>query len=99
MKDKREDIHIRWSLVDMPDTALQIWPRAPGEVGWFCDPCLGVRDLCARDRHSASSLLPQAGLGYLREVIPKDTAFMDLVPSSPRSSTWSYLAASEAQQT
>ncbi|XP_013001528.2 C2 domain-containing protein 2 isoform X2 [Cavia porcellus] len=50
MKDKREDIHIRWSLVDMPDTALQIWPRAPGEELMVAQEaaCDALRDVLRR---------------------------------------------------
>lgn len=32
MKEKREDIQIRWSLVRVPEMAISIQPRAPGEV-------------------------------------------------------------------
>lgn len=32
MKEKREDIQVRWSFVSMPEMAITIQPQAPGEV-------------------------------------------------------------------
>ncbi|GAB1300482.1 C2 domain-containing protein 2 [Apodemus speciosus] len=32
MEEKREDIQIRWSFTHVPETAIKIQPRAPGEV-------------------------------------------------------------------
>ena len=38
MKEKREDIQIRWSFVSMPEMAITIRPQASGEVS----PCISV---------------------------------------------------------
>ncbi|XP_023602030.1 C2 domain-containing protein 2 [Myotis lucifugus] len=35
MKEEREDIPIRWSFLSLPDMAITIQPRAPGEVSPF----------------------------------------------------------------
>lgn len=41
MKEKREDIQIKWSFISAPEMAITIQPKAPGEVSpCFCDSCL-----------------------------------------------------------
>lgn len=32
MKEKKEDIQIKWSFISVPETAVAVQPRAPGEV-------------------------------------------------------------------
>ena len=32
MKEKREDIQIKWSFISAPEMAITIQPKAPGEV-------------------------------------------------------------------
>lgn len=38
MKEKREDIQIRWSYIHVPEVTVKIQPRAPREVS----PCVSV---------------------------------------------------------
>lgn len=37
MKEKREDIQVRWAFITVPEMAITVQPRAPGKVSpYFC---------------------------------------------------------------
>lgn len=60
MKEKREDIQVRWSFVSMPEMAVTIQPQAPGQVSrTVCTvPPSACVQACAREDGSDAWLSP-----------------------------------------
>ncbi|KAJ8793578.1 hypothetical protein J1605_003586, partial [Eschrichtius robustus] len=101
MKEKREDIQIKWSFISAPETAIMIQPKAPGE-----DQAVGadavsesLKDIL---KHLVSSASPSVVLSTkptdVREVQSEIARSLAVLRDLDLEDFWGYFLASQHLQ-
>ncbi|KAM5333593.1 C2 domain-containing protein 2 isoform 1-T1 [Glossophaga mutica] len=81
LKEKREDIHIRWSFVSVPEMAVTVQPRAPGE-----DQAAEVNVICETLKDILKYLVSSASPSVVLSTKPVDRREVQSLQRTPSAS-------------
>ncbi|XP_053513777.1 C2 domain-containing protein 2 isoform X1 [Artibeus jamaicensis] len=82
MKEKREDIQIRWSFVSVPEMAITVQPRAPGEQ----DQAAEVNAICETLKDILKCLVSSASPSVVLSTKPVDMREVQSLQRTPSAS-------------